>query len=139
MIDNTEDVIDSRDVIARIDELKAEWTDATDGEDPDLYALSEDDWSVGLGWDGAAEIVALLELAEQGKSLADWEYGETLIRDDYFPQYAQELAEDIGAIDTSATYTSWPLQYIDWDRAADALLMDYTTVEFDGVTYWARG
>lgn len=28
--------------------------------------------------------------------------------------------------------------YIDWKRAAEALQSDYTSVEFDGVTYWVR-
>lgn len=141
MTDNTEDVIDSRDVIERIAELKAEWSENITEEDgshpnPDDYGLSEDDWALGLGWDEAAEIVALIDLAEQGaRDLVDWEYGETLIRDDYFPEYAQELAEDIGAIERDG---GWPLQYIDWQRAADALQMDYTPIEFDGVTYWAR-
>jgi hypothetical protein len=136
MLDNTEDVIDSRDVIQRLEELKIEWA-VTTGEDADDFSLSEDDWSVGLGWDGAVEIVALLELADQGASLADWEYGETLIRDSYFEEYAQQLAEDIGAIDSDASL-GWPLGYIDWERAAEALQMDYTPIEFDGVTYWAR-
>ncbi len=44
----------------RIAELKAEWAEAT-GDNPDDYQLSEDDWSVGLGDDGAREIVELLE------------------------------------------------------------------------------
>jgi hypothetical protein len=46
---------------ARIAELKAEWSRSTEAENPDDYALSQDDWSVGLGDDGAAEIVALLD------------------------------------------------------------------------------
>lgn len=137
MIDNTVDIIDSRDVIQRIQELKDEWSEATEEVSPDWYVLSEDDWAVGLGWDGAREIVALLELAEEGQELADWEYGETLVRDSYFTEYAEQLAEDIGAIDLSASL-NWPLQYIDWERAAEALQMDYVQITFDGVTYWAR-
>lgn len=132
-ISNSDDIIDSREVIARIDELKAEWTETTEGDDPDDYALSEEDWSVGLGDDGAAEIVALLALTEEGQSSPDWQYGETLIRDTYFVEYAQQLAEDIGAVDPNA---GWPNGYIDWDRAAEALQMDYTLIDFDGVTYW---
>lgn len=27
---------------------------------------------------------------------------------------------------------------VDWERAARELQMDYTPVEFDGVTYWVR-
>lgn len=135
MPSNTDDIIDSRDIIARIEELRAEWTEATEGDDPDLYDLSEDDWAFGLGAEGAAEMQALLDLVAEGKDLADWEYGETLVRDSYFVDYAQELAEDIGAVDPNA---GWPNGYIDWERAARDLRMDYTSVEFDGVTYWGR-
>lgn len=67
--------------------------------------------------------------------IGDWEYGAELIREDAFTAYAQELASDIGAIDDSH---GWPLSYIDWDRAADALKMDYDEVEFLGHTYYAR-
>jgi len=60
-ITNRDDVIDSRDVIARIDYLKASWAEAT-GDDPDDFALSGDDWRVGLSDDEADELVALMEL-----------------------------------------------------------------------------
>lgn len=49
--------------------------------------------------------------------------------------YAQELAEDIGAIDDSAR---WPHTYIDWEQAARDMAMDYISVEWEGVTYLYR-
>lgn len=100
-----EDVLDSRDLI--------EYAEDEDS-DPDIVAQ-------------------INELAEIG--LEDWEYGAQLIRYDYFESYAQELAEDIGAIPTEL---DWPLYCIDWEKAADALQMDYTSVEFLGVDYLAR-
>lgn len=133
-ISNYDDIIDSREVIERIEELTAEFVDATETDPADV--MSEDDWASGLGEDGAHELVALIELAEQASGYAaDWQYGETLIRDSYFETYAQELAEGIGAIDPDA---GWPNGYIDWERAARELQMDYTSVEFDGETYWIR-
>lgn len=57
------------------------------------------------------------------------------VMDADFADYARELAEDIGAIDRNA---GWPLGCIDWDRAADALKMDYSTVDWEGDTYWYR-
>jgi hypothetical protein len=136
VFDKHDPTIDSRDVIARIEELKAEWSEATEGENSDDYSLSEDDWSVGLGEDGAAEMVALLALAKEGAdNFSDWVHGETLIRDSYFKEYAQELADDIGAIKADA---GWPLNCIDWEQAARELRMDYTSVEFGDVTYWGR-
>lgn len=57
------------------------------------------------------------------------------IRDSYFTDYAQKLADDIGAIPKGVT---WPMTCIDWDMAARELQMDYTSVEFDDITYWVR-
>lgn len=117
---NSDDVIDSRDIIERIADLEATVTDEGDGPDEDERA----------------ELVILKALAAEGYySASDWEYGETLIRDSYFEEYAQELADDIGAINSEAT---WPNDCIDWERAARELQMDYTSVDFDGVTYWVR-
>ena len=120
-ISKYEDVIDSRDVIARIAEL----TDLRDDAD---YGLDEDE---------AHELAALETLAAEASGYAaDWEYGEALIRDSYFREYAQELAEETGDIDFSKL--SWPLTCIDWEQAARELQMDYTSVTFDGVDYWIR-
>lgn len=60
---------------------------------------------------------------------------DLIIRDDYFPEYALELARDMGAISDS---TEWPAMYIDWDKAADDLKQDYSSVEYEGTTYWYR-
>lgn len=43
--------------------------------------------------------------------------------------------EDIGAIKGNET---WPLSYIDWAKATDALKQDYNSAELDGVTFWGR-
>lgn len=84
----------------------------------------------------AAEHAALLKLADEASGYAaDWEHGETLIRYSYFKEYAQELAEDCGMIPANL---AWPCTCIDWDQAARELQMDYTSVDFDGVTYWVR-
>jgi hypothetical protein len=131
-ISNSDDIIDSRDVIARIEELR----DAREDYEHDADGnRTNSDWATGEPED-AAELAALEALAAEASGYAsDWEHGETLIRDDYFKTYAMELAEEIGAVDANA---SWPNTCIDWDQAARELRMDYTGVEFDGVTYWTR-
>lgn len=123
-ITNTDDVIDSLDVIARIEELEDQRDAAL--EDPEEPELDEDE---------AKELAELKALASEGEGLADWTYGAALIHEDHFEDYARQLAEDIGAIDPDA---SWPASYIDWEAAADALKVDYTAVDFGGQTYFAR-
>lgn len=116
-IDNTDDVIDSRDVIERISELRA----AAEGDE--------------LSVPGTLELAALLRLQSQCDAFDDWEHGLGLVRDSYFKTYAQELADDIGAVDRNA---KWPMNCIDWEQAARELQHDYTSVDFDGVTYRVR-
>lgn len=133
-ISNTEDVLDSRDIIARIEELEAERDDFATAEagegEPEVM-----DWEAANPED-AAELAILSKLAEEAEGYAaDWKYGETLIRDSYFRTYAEELADDCGMIPDGL---SWPLTCIDWEQAARELQMDYTSVDFDGVTYWVR-
>lgn len=131
-ITNSDDVIDVRDVIARFEELETELDDAhSDDETNETNEIL----------DLRTEFDALKELLEELKGnggdeewRGDW-YPITLVRDSYFEDYAQELADDIGAINSDAT---WPNNCIDWERAARELQADYTTVEFDGVTYWYR-
>jgi hypothetical protein len=139
-ITNAEDVIDSRDVLARIEHLKSEWAEST-GDDPADYSLSADDWRVGLG-DDADELVALLALAKEAADYAaDWEYGETLVRDSYFVDYTQQLIEDCYSEGfPNLAQQGWPFRHLtmDWEQAARELAMDYTHVDFDGVTYLIR-
>ena len=83
-ISNTADMIDSRDVIERIEELN------------DLIDTAAEE---GRGdFDLDDELEALKTLVEEAGGSPDWLHGETLIRDSYFGTYAQELAEDIGAV-----------------------------------------
>lgn len=135
-ISNSDDLIDVRDVIERVEQLQAirEPGPVPEGilEDED-YETDQDSLF--------AELSTLEGLLDDLKGNGgdhqwngDW-YPVTLIRDTYFEDYAQQLAEDIGAVPSDY---SWPASHIDWEAAADALQMDYTSVEFDGITYWTR-
>ena len=141
-ISNSDDVIDSRDVIERIDELETELTDAYEGEG-NSPRLTFDEWVTNAAdddahtlQDAAREFKALKAVADEAEGYAsDWKHGEAMIRDSYFETYARELADDIGAVSKDQ---SWPNSFIDWEAAADALKQDYTSVDFDGVEYWVR-
>jgi predicted RNA-binding Zn-ribbon protein involved in translation (DUF1610 family) len=148
---NSDDVIDSRDIIERIKELERQldtWTCPKCGNEITTEVQKEDqkghaddcdfegDPLDGLEYDEREELRALLDLQDDAEGYCDdWKYGASLIRDSYFRDYAEELANDIGAIDRNAT---WPLNHIDWDAAADELKQDYTEVDYDGVSYWVR-
>lgn len=120
------DRIDSREIIERIDDL---------AECQAAYDREGGDWARDYPED-AEELAALRALADQCVGYCpDWNYGAALIRDSHFPTYTRELAEDIGAVHP---VTRWPLTCVDWDRAANELRMDYTSVDFDGVTFWVQ-
>lgn len=58
------------------------------------------------------------------------------IHDDDFADYARDLARETAA--SHIDWDSWPFANIDWDDAARDLQSDYTSVDFDGETYWRR-
>lgn len=137
IISSNDDIIDSRDVIARIEELEAEAREFWEFRNPDGdYDEDGDDsdWESEC-WQDASELMSLKMLQAEASRCEDWAYGAQLIRDSYFTEYAEQLADDIGAIDSNA---EWPLNYINWELAAESLKQDYTAVEFEGVTYWLR-
>lgn len=124
------DTFDSREVIDRIEELEALLPD----EDEDV-SQNTDERNQEIE-EATAELLILKAFAEEAEPMAtDWQYGETFIRDSYWKDYAQELADDIGAIPSEY---SWPQSYIDWDAAARDLQMDYSSVELEGITFWFR-
>lgn len=62
----------------------------------------------------------------------------TLINEDYFPTYVQEMAADI-VPNFKEISNMWPFKNnIDWDSASEELKADYNEVEFDGETYLHR-
>lgn len=164
-IDNNEDIIDSRDVIKRLAELESERSDLEDEATEAREAFEE---KVGKPYDEASaeeidekdandeeaaflakqaavtewdadngdDLKALKSLDEQASGYAsDWRHGASLIRDSHFQRYAEQTAEDLGLIQRKV---SWPYTCIDWEKAAYELQMDYTSVDYDGVTYWIR-
>lgn len=118
-----DEIIDSRDVNTRIEELQ------TDKE------LAEED-NEEFPEDDQEELDNLLSLQLQGENYGDWMHGETLIHEDYFTKYAQQLAEDCG--DINPHQDQWPYNCIDWEYAAEELKMDYTELDFNGETFLMR-
>jgi len=112
-ITNTESIIDSRDVIARLEYL--EGTERDEDEEEEFKALSA--------------------LAEEGKDYAeDWLHGATLIHERYFTEYAQEMLEDCCEIPRNLPHYI----AIDWEATAQNIRVDYTEIDFNGQTYLVR-
>lgn len=152
---NNQNVIYSRDVIARIEELEAERADLTEAIETAEYELecandTEDSGAIADAEsvlalarealqefddddDANGELTALKEFASELEGYGDWQHGETLIADSYFPQYAEELARDLYDLPDH-----WPIDHIDWEAAAEALKIDYTSADLDGETFYMR-
>lgn len=113
-ISNNENILDSRAIIQRIEEL----------EEIEHPSTEE-----------AEELATLSRLASEGQKYADdWMYGVVLIHSDYFTAYCRELVQDIG--DVPADLPSY--LEIDWDATADNLKVDYTEIDFGGEVYFIR-
>ncbi len=111
-----QNMFDSCNIEERINELTTELENETETE-------SSDDQT---------ELSELIEFRDDVSS-TDWEDCIVFINEDYFENYARELAEDIGAISRDA---DWPTSCIDWGRAAQEVQIDYTSVEFGNTTYY---
>lgn len=127
-ISNKDNIIDVRDIIARIEELEDEEQGACDADAPGVLACIR------------IELTRMRSLMDDIKGCGgdeqwrgDW-YPGSLTRDSYFVKAMKELCEDIG--DVPRDLPSYLV--IDWKATADNLCGYYSSVEFDGVTYWYR-
>jgi hypothetical protein len=157
-----EKFIDSRDLVNRFEELESEREDleseveeAKDAVQDAYHAREELDTAETeaahhaamsaenearkalADWDieNAGEFDTLRSINEEGQNVAaDWSHGATLIRDDYFTDYARELVSDIGGMPREIP----DYIVIDWEATADNLKADYTTVTIEGTDYYVR-
>lgn len=134
-------VFDSRDLIEYKEYLESElidlWNeldedrDASDIDEVDLNELFEHH---DVEVDDYRDIAAFVEELE---GYGDFEYGETIIHEDYFTEYCEDLVEDIGYI--SKDLPGFIRNNIDWEGVADELKLDYTSATYCGDTYYMRG
>lgn len=152
----SQEYFDSRDLIARMEELESERSDLESeleacqeaheaavkaGNTTAALAAGEEVQKAADGiteWDddNLDELEVLREANKWGENyVPDWRYGATLIDERYFTEYAEELAYDIGALQGNE---QWPHNHIDWESAASELAYDYTRFDFGGETYLVR-
>lgn len=148
-ISNTDNVIDSRNIIKRIDELTGDFQALVDDIEaaetdeergtafddlatwlighteiaPDLEALegiSFDDVSDWAESDDAYELKALLALADEADCSPGWLCGETLIHEDYLTDYIDELINDCYELPKEFNSGGWPWRHMTLDYEAAA-------------------
>lgn len=127
------DYLGSREVIDRIEYLEGEREACEDEDNPEATAAAIKEWDASAD---AEELSKLRAFAEDMAGYCDWMHDAQMIRDEKFEEHAQAEAKDLGMLKGTE---SWPLNCIDWSRAARELQYDYTSAELDGVTYWVRG
>lgn len=135
------DIFDSRDAIKRLEIYRAAVI---------LIGIPEsvvDTFDNGENWPAEApeptdedsviidEFLAVRRLCEEGENYApDWQYGETVIAESYFTEYAQDMLKDTGELPQEIPgYVA-----IDWEQTAANIKVDYTEIEYDGDTYLVR-
>lgn len=130
-------ITDSRDLVNRLQELTDEHDSLFDamteakGKEKKAAKFEFDTWCD----ENREEWEDLKAINEEGESLtSEWIHGETLIREDYFTQYVQEMLEDCGDIPSDLPHYI----VIDWEATADNLKQDYTEIEIFGDTYYIR-
>lgn len=133
-ISNDDDTIDSRDVEKRIDELESERADLESMDDVEK-SLDErfKEWDES---DEGQELKHLTALRDDLEGYCpDWRHGVTLIRESYWVEYCKEYIKDVYSLREVPDILK---DNINWEGVAEDLQQDFTSGDFDGVTYWAR-
>lgn len=136
VVDPMDSIIDSRNVIARINWIESELAthneEPEEGEEPGEPYLTKEDVE-----DYTEELTSLRGLAQEGEGHAsDWANGVGVIANSYFEDYAKELASDLhgGSFDGAP----WPFNHIDWESAVTDIQTDYSRFDWEGYTFWVH-
>lgn len=139
-ISNSDNVLDSRDIIKRIEYLaglRDDFQEDNNLSDYEGEGMNADElWDEWEQSDEGIELHILEKLASEAGNAEDWSYGVTLIRDSYFEEYAEELVKEIGDLPKDLP---WYIESnIDWKGVVEDIQQDYFSADFDGITYWVR-
>ena len=122
-LDLDQQIIDSRDIVERYEELEREYDSFDTPEEIKNWEFLDEYTKLGK---------LIEELEDYSSELAKW--GIILIREDYFKDYCIDLVQDIGDLPKDIpSYLE-----IDWEKTADNLKADYTEAEINGNTYYFR-
>lgn len=137
--------LDTRDLQEQIDNLESEIEELNEDLedlDKDLASCSsdfelltvQDEIEKGKEQlqDLRDELRPLLDLKYEG--IPEWDDGATLIPESDWEEYVEDLLKDCGYISNDVPW--WIV--IDWAATADNVAADYSTVDYDGDTYYYR-
>ena len=152
-----DDTIDSRDIIARYEELVNEkeclvedLTDANEAfeniqddhfDDEEIPFLDTIEAAkTALEQFDNSELELLESIVRQGETCSGWHHGITLIHDNYFTQYVREMVDEYEP-PKDFDMNSWPWCHMEmnYEAAADSLRSDYTNIDAGGETYYVDG
>lgn len=135
-------VLDTRDLSEKRDDLKEQilnsfketfehYADQTDAFEEILFNEEEIQ-----GWKEIweEELKEIEEIDKVEEECSEFQYGETLIHEDYFTEYCEQLCQDCGYI--SKDFPCWI--EIDWEATAANISADYSQCEYQGEQYLFR-
>ncbi len=117
-------VFDSRDLIEYRNELVNEL--------PENWEEQAENWVVPEEIEHYQAINGFCEELEN--HCPDLLHGATVIHEDYFMEYCQDLLDDCGNIPKN--FPTWI--EIDWNKTTENMKVDYSGVEYNGETYYIR-
>lgn len=126
--------LDTRDLQNRLEELEAEMETleaAIEEAEEEDKGQAETDLQE---WKELGEGRELEELKEMAEEVSEWADGNTLIPEDDFEEYCQELLEDVGDIPKDLP---WYI-VIDWEATAHNIRQDYSEIDYQCTTYLYR-
>jgi len=141
-------VFDSRDLIKYRNELEEEIVDfyneymtKIDEDWEEIGSIDDvnfdEDGFVELHQDEIEECGAIIFFCDElSDYCSDFEWGASIIHEEYFEDYCRKLIIDIG--DLPKGIPSYIEDNIDWSGVADDLKVDYSEAEYDGDTYYFR-
>lgn len=136
-----DDIINSRDINSRYEDLKGEYDalvealeEAQDPKDIQESQEALDDFNSSFDKD---EMDTLAEVISEGEKTNGWWRGVTLINENYFTTYTKDLIDDTQEEPEELDSTDWPWNHLsmDYDGAAEELKQDYYELEVSGHTY----
>ena len=144
-ITGQENIIDSRDIIARQEYLESFLIDSYNDtqEDDESHVSSIDDleeWAEEIFNNEFEEYKALTDLILDCEGYGDWDYGATLISREYFVEYIKELIDDCYEMPKELNSGKWPYRHMvmDYEAAAAEAEQDYQEVTLFGYEFLIR-